>query len=198
MFQEKKAVSRLVYVALFLKAGLSLVGCAVSQPEKSYEALGQEHREPSAAIVGSVEGEPAPSAAADSLLGHALSSGDSGADIGSERVGSGRRRPSAKAAVKSRSTRPSASSRAARARSERRARRRERTKRVFAGAAVVALAAAASANAANNSGGTSGGSSSGGSSSGGGDAIYPSNDPNPTNDAFLPGGGSYSNGAEIY
>jgi len=67
---------------------------------------------------------------------------------------------------------------------ERRARRRQMVKRVFAGAAIVALAAAASNN-------DSGGGSSGGSSSGDGEVIYPDNDPNPTNDAFLPGGDSF-------
>jgi hypothetical protein len=67
---------------------------------------------------------------------------------------------------------------------DRRARRRERVKRVFAGAAIVAIAAAASNN-------DSGGGTSGGSSSGGGEVIYPDNDPNPTNDSFLPGGDSY-------
>jgi len=67
---------------------------------------------------------------------------------------------------------------------DRRARRRERVKRAFAGAAIVAIAAAAT-----NSG--SGGGSSRGDSSGSGEVIYPDDDPNPTNDPYLPGGDSY-------
>lgn len=67
---------------------------------------------------------------------------------------------------------------------DRRARRRERVRRAFAGMAMVAVAAAAS------SSDPSSGRSNGGSSDVG-EVIYPDNDPNLTNDPYLPGGDSY-------